>query len=122
LPYFLPNFNLIADFYAPGTPPPVGPVTFANIPCQHYVLPKVYQQQLVASVLRIPLNSVGAMVSYPGVGPGWIAECPVGSGRFYLCQQMARVHEGFLNEYWQIVAPQINAALLPAIVNQTSIP
>lgn len=113
--YTLPTFNLLCDFYQPGTPPPVGPVTWANVPCQLYVSSKYPGGATPPKLLRIPYPAFQVWGPFGGA-PGYYVNVPAGSALWYEVQDAYVVHRGFSNQYVQCTMLQIDGPSLPAIV------
>lgn len=104
--FTLPQFNLTANiWHGQVDQPPVGDPDVTT-ECQLYVPSKPDTVQtigaaagsLVPIILRVPAGTdIRAQV--PTGSPTDMVECPAGSGRFYLTQQVDDAHKGFDNEY-----------------------
>lgn len=114
--YTLPQFNLLCDVYTAIVPPPVGPITFANVPCQLYVSSKYPGGATPPNFLRMPYNPAMVMMGpQPWVAlGGHYVNVPVGSNMWYEVQQAYVVHRGFSNQYIQCTMLQLDPGALPA--------
>ncbi len=123
--YTLPNFNLTCDLYQAITPPPVGPITYAAVPCQMYINTRMAAYgNGNGMVLRIPYNPAVVLI---GPQPwaalsGMIVNCPIGSASWYEILFADVAHRGFPNQYVLAQLIQLDPAVLPAIRYYSSAP
>jgi len=112
--YETPDFNLTAAIWLNPNDPLTDPADFPSVPAQLYrngrqVEGSGAQMRIPAAFDNIPFPS--ASTSSP-TNP--IAECPVGSGSYYLIGRGLWIHRGFDNEYISVlVTPLIPDAALP---------
>lgn len=109
MPFYLPNFNLVAMGWAIGITPNTGAPEWDEWPCQLYVQPRQpgrgheFQgepQQPITTIMRMPTANFDA---YAGTD---IWEIPAHSGNYYKVFYKETMHLGFPNEYYALFVTQ----------------
>jgi len=93
--YTVPQFNLLASIWRIGQPPSEGFLPlYDNVPYQAYYNSRVGYNYGSQIAIRTPKDMVRQLLWYD------IWEAPRLSGRYWITIGHARVHEGFVNEYF----------------------
>lgn len=120
--FTLPSFNLVCDIWDEGHAPGTDAPDFVSVPCQNYVDTRRPAFVNVAMSIRIPAGAIsGLSGTYYSAAPAYV-ESPQGSGHFWSCVTMCKVHEGFPNEYWMIMCFEVDPTTLAPFPPKAHLP
>ena len=111
MPFSLPVFNLVADFWTGGHTPAADPPDTVGVPCQLYLTSRPSTDQVASTptlytlpiIIRMPLG-----IYTPAKGD--ITEVAPGSADYYLVRWVQVIHLGFPNAYLTALVEQCDAA------------
>jgi len=111
VPFTLPIFNLLTNYWTAGHTPAADPPDIVDVPSQLYVFSRLGVDQVAASptlytppiMIRQPLGAYLAVV-------GDIAEAVPGSADYYKVRWVQVFHLGFPNQYLGVLVEQCNSA------------
>ena len=105
---YLPVFNLLARYWTGGFTPATGPPAAANIPSQLYLPTKglLDIEYDTAWAWQPPLWLRLPSIEVVAAQQGYIWEIPQLSGLYYHKRWVDLAHQGFPNEYWQLLVAQ----------------
>jgi len=99
MPYTVPNFNLVADYWLIGNSPALGPADGTGLTVQKYlntrglldIEPGVLTQWIPPMWIRFPIANFALAIA--------ILEAPSGGGRFYGVRYKEIVRHRFPTDY-----------------------